>query len=276
MCSLKHFVWWPDRVFAHHCSCVLCGLQCSSGWKLSILLHCNAEAKTNQIQLLWFDARACHHGVRRTCFHGHSSSLTSDKVHRWDLCNSLNRLMHSPIDISILCRCCIDLLETMTATPTAPRSSCKSWESCKLLTSVENGNGKTQNHCGVCGENGHTLEMMFIHGIGGKITRGKSMQVKMDDYRELTNNILVRFYYYFSMRWEDLRSELMKCVKYDNFASHQLCLCSIHFNCMDFRIFHRNGVGYNESESWETMVFIEMPTKENVIWIFFIVFFFFK
>lgn len=62
-------------------------------------------------------------------------SLTSDTVHRWDLCNSLNRLVHYPTDILVLCRCCIDLLDTMMATPIAPPPSCISRESCKLLIS---------------------------------------------------------------------------------------------------------------------------------------------
>lgn len=75
--------------------------------------------------------------VRCSWFYAFSSSLTSDTVHRWGLCNLWNRLTHSPIDISVLCRCCIDLLDMTMATPTAPQPSCILRESYKLLKSAK-------------------------------------------------------------------------------------------------------------------------------------------
>lgn len=141
MCSLRRSVWWPDRVFAHHCSCVLCGLRCPNGWILSILLRCKSGPKQQsysiRVELELLKLLDAWQQRIRDSMHFHLCALTSDKVHRWDLCNLLNRLMHCPTDISALCHCCIDLLDMMMATPTAPMPSCIWGGSYKLLKSAK-------------------------------------------------------------------------------------------------------------------------------------------
>lgn len=102
----------------------------------------------------------------------------------------------------------------------------------------------------MCGENGHTLETMFIHDrsdgkimwLAAKVCRWKWMIIA--SWR--TTFLCVSIYNYFSMEWKDLRSELMECVKDDNFASHQLntkCHCSIYFNCKGFSYFPQKWRG---------------------------------